>query len=251
MSSSSVCKVHQDAASPSKYCLCDTDVRDTQVFVSLTDETWSTASGQAVSNINDLMGVLQTGAVHPSTFDYGSYTNVGECGMAGVTIYTTTGGSCSSLSPKTIFAFEWKSKQYFLKNVESMVHVDDALGNDYSFRNPVQFHSLSSPSSRDSVYETEAVLDSLFYHPTHPPFLAVRIIQRLGISNPSPGFVERVATAYSTGSYGQFGSGNYGGEFYSSCIMHACNCSVANKFQSNISFPCVRPWCYGCSNSVR
>lgn len=39
------------------------------------------------------------------------------------------------------------------------------------------------------------------------------MIQRFGISNPSPSFIERVSTAYSTGSYGshgQFGSGKYG-----------------------------------------
>lgn len=62
-------------------------------------------------------------------------------------------------------------------------------------------------------HETDAVLDSLFYHPSHPPFMASRLIQRFGISNPSPGFIERVATAYATGSYGtppRFGSGKYG-----------------------------------------
>ena len=61
-------------------------------------------------------------------------------------------------------------------------------------------------------YETNSVLDSLFYHPTHPPFLASRVIQRFGISNPSPGLIERVATAYKLGSYdnGRFGSGKYG-----------------------------------------
>jgi hypothetical protein len=62
-----------------------------------------------------------------------------------------------------------------------------------------------------SVYhETKEVIDSLFYHPSHPPFLATRLIQRFGISNPSPRFIERVATAYSTGSYGQIGTGEYG-----------------------------------------
>ena len=41
------------------------------------------------------------------------------------------------------------------------------------------------------------------------------MIQRFGISNPSPQFIERVSTAYSTGSYAgsngqQYGSGKYG-----------------------------------------
>ena len=64
---------------------------------------------------------------------------------------------------------------------------------------------------RDAYHETEEVLDSLFHGDSHAPFMAVRIIQRFGISNPSPGFVERVVAAYSTGSYGGlFGSGSYG-----------------------------------------
>ena len=211
MSSSGTCKIHQDESPPkTKYCVCDTDTRETQVFASSSGETWTTASGLTVSSIDDLMNVLYTGAVDPATFDAGTYTNLGNCGMVGVTVHTFNGGSCLNLSPESIFAFEWKSKLYHLKNVVSMVHIDDATGNDFSFRNPVQFHSLANPSARDSAHETEAVIDSLFYHPTHPPFLAIRVIQRFGISNPSPGFVHRVATAYSTGTFGQFGSGKYG-----------------------------------------
>ena len=45
---------------------------------------------------------------------------------------------------------------------------------------------------------------------SHPPFLSVRLLQRFGLSNPSPGLVERVATAYSEGSYDGIGSGKYG-----------------------------------------
>ena len=36
------------------------------------------------------------------------------------------------------------------------------------------------------------------------------MIQCFGISNPSPGLIERVATAYKTGSFGRFGSNEYG-----------------------------------------
>ena len=40
--------------------------------------------------------------------------------------------------------------------------------------------------------------------------MSYRILQRFGLSNPSPGLVERVATAYSEGSYQGIGSGKYG-----------------------------------------
>lgn len=63
-------------------------------------------------------------------------------------------------------------------------------------------------------YEVEAVLQHLFHHPSHPPFLAVRMIQRFGVSNPSPSYIERVATAYKEGMYScgiyTFGNGHYG-----------------------------------------
>ena len=58
------------------------------------------------------------------------------------------------------------------------------------------------------------MLNTLFYHSSHAPFLAVRLAQRFGLSNPSPNLIERVAIAYSTGSYEandlKFGSGKYG-----------------------------------------
>ena len=66
----------------------------------------------------------------------------------------------------------------------------------------------------DMYHETMAVLESLFYHDSHPPFLALRLIQRFGISNPSPDFIRRVATAYQSGYYmlgsNTFGTGTYG-----------------------------------------
>lgn len=43
-----------------------------------------------------------------------------------------------------------------------------------------------------------------------PPYLSHQILQRFGLSNPSPGLVERVALAYSEGSYNGIGSGTYG-----------------------------------------
>jgi hypothetical protein len=81
------------------------------------------------------MDSLHIGAVDPATFDAGTYTNVGDCGIAGVTVYTTSGGDCATLSADSIFGFEWKNKQFYLKNSKSMVNIP---GTSYSFRNPVQ-----------------------------------------------------------------------------------------------------------------
>ena len=56
------------------------------------------------------------------------------------------------------------------------------------------------------------------YHKNTAPFLSVRLIQRFGISNPSPRYVESVSSAFLSGYYKavgfnnsvSFGTGNYG-----------------------------------------
>ncbi|MBI3347447.1 MAG: DUF1800 domain-containing protein [Burkholderiales bacterium] len=60
----------------------------------------------------------------------------------------------------------------------------------------------------------DAVLDSLMAHPNMPPFIGRQLIQALVRSNPSPGYVSRVATAFQSGSYSSsgrdFGTGRTG-----------------------------------------
>ena len=183
------CYVHSD-----EYCICDTD----------TTESIEYTTAAEVESADALMSTLHLGSADPTSFD--DYINLG-CSIEGVTVYSKSGDDCTSLTADTVFAFEWKSKPAFLKNAQSKVLIPDS---SFSFRNPVQFISLSDPEVRDAYHETEEVLNSLFYDSSHPPFMAVRISQRFGLSNPSPAFIERVSTAYSTGSYGQLGSGEYG-----------------------------------------
>jgi uncharacterized protein (DUF1800 family)/uncharacterized protein (DUF1501 family) len=177
------------------YCICDTVTSENQVFFSTNE----------VSSSQDLL-LLKTGAVDPAIFEAGTYTSLGDCDILGVIVYSKQ-GDCSTLTSDTIFAVEYKSKQYYLKNSKLMVSIP---GSDFALRNPVHFNSLADPEVRDMHHETDSVLESLFYHPSHPPFMAQRVIQRFGISNASPSLIERVASAYSTGSYGQFGTGKYG-----------------------------------------
>jgi len=66
----------------------------------------------------------------------------------------------------------------------------------------------------DAEHETDALLDHLFRHENTAPFLAIRFIQRFGVSNPSPRFVLKVSTAFRNGIYSDgsfsFGTGQYG-----------------------------------------
>lgn len=56
----------------------------------------------------------------------------------------------------------------------------------------------------------EAVLDSLMAHPNMAPFIGKQMIQHLVSSNPSAAYVSRVATAFNSGKYLSFGTGQKG-----------------------------------------
>lgn len=60
----------------------------------------------------------------------------------------------------------------------------------------------------------DAFLEHLVKYPSTAPFVSKKLIQYHGISNPSPGFVQRVTQAFISGSYTSrgviFGDGTYG-----------------------------------------
>ena len=75
----------------------------------------------------------------------------------------------------------------------------------------MHFVQFTDCNVRDAEYETEAVLDHLFFHDNTAPFVAHRLIQRFTSSNPSPRYVTAVADAFRTGTYGGTTySGKYG-----------------------------------------
>jgi uncharacterized protein (DUF1800 family) len=54
-------------------------------------------------------------------------------------------------------------------------------------------------ANTDAATSIDAALDTLFNHPNIAPFIAKQLIQRFVTSNPSPGYVSRVASAFETG----------------------------------------------------
>jgi hypothetical protein len=66
------------------------------------------------------------------------------------------------------------------------------------------------PAGQSASQALEAVLDSLMNHPNIAPFIGKQLIQHLVSSNPSPAYVQRVAQAFNTGRFGDFGSGQRG-----------------------------------------
>jgi len=70
--------------------------------------------------------------------------------------------------------------------------------------------SVSLPAGTKATSALEMVLDSLVAHPNMAPFVGRQLIQHLVTSNPSPGYVSRVASAFNSGKYGSFGNGQRG-----------------------------------------
>ena len=66
------------------------------------------------------------------------------------------------------------------------------------------------PAGQGAQADLDAALTIIFNHPNVGPFVAKQLILRLVTSNPTPGYVQRVATAFNTGKFNSYGSGNRG-----------------------------------------
>ena len=142
-------------------CLCDINVEKTKVFTSLPSQT-------------DIIEKLNIGAVNPQLLS--SYNQVQS--NNNIQVWEKNG----SYDEETIFAIIYRGRQVYLKNMQSTIQI---VGTSSKFRNPPSFLSLSFREKRDAIYETDAVLEEYFRNDNVAPFLALRLIQRLGgISNP-------------------------------------------------------------------
>jgi Protein of unknown function (DUF1800) len=178
-------------------CLCDVEIQDSMVFTSDSD----------VASVADVLSQANIAATFPARADIvGQTVN----GIDGLLRYPSGDG----FTEETVFEVK---DQYgrieYRKNMKSIV----SLGNGVlSFRNPVTFYSLSQPTIRDASYETDAALEHAFHHQNIAPFLAIRLAQRFGVSNPSPRYVTSISRAFRSGIfkdsvYGtEYGSGKYG-----------------------------------------
>jgi uncharacterized protein (DUF1800 family) len=66
------------------------------------------------------------------------------------------------------------------------------------------------PAGQGAPADLDSALGIIFNHPNVGPFVAKQLILRLVTSNPTPGYVQRVATAFNTGKFNSYGSGNRG-----------------------------------------
>jgi uncharacterized protein (DUF1501 family) len=178
-------------------CVCNMTVEEEQVFYDGDSPT-----------VNDVLKRLTIGSFEPSLLA----SNWVSQTINGVTIYSIDG----QLTSSSIFEVtDSNGVRHLRKNLKSNVRI---IGKDAYFRNPVHFISIFDPAVYQAYHETDAALDQYFYHPNTAPFLAIRFAQRFGISNPSPGFVSRIASAFQQGTYTfsnggssiTYGTGKYG-----------------------------------------
>jgi hypothetical protein len=59
-----------------------------------------------------------------------------------------------------------------------------------------QVHGLTLPANQTPAADLDAVVNAVFAHSNVPPFVATRLIRSLVTSNPSPGYIRRVADVF-------------------------------------------------------
>ena len=63
-------------------------------------------------------------------------------------------------------------------------------------------NGVTLPAGQSGTQDLAAALDNVFNHPNIGPFIAIRLIQRLVTSNPSPGYIQRVGAVFDNNGAG-------------------------------------------------
>eukprot|EP00984_Skeletonema_dohrnii_P004238 scaffold1495_cov202-Skeletonema_dohrnii-CCMP3373.AAC.3 len=138
--------------------------------------------------------------------------------------------------PSPTIASKFRNPPHFVGKKPSMLYFLVCVL--ASITNPFHFNTLcprtalitdhvsryTEQNTIDAQYETDAMLEHLVYHDNVAPFLTTRIMQRFGISNPSPRYVQTCVQAFKTGLYisgnESFGDSNYGSlAALSACVV--------------------------------
>jgi uncharacterized protein (DUF1800 family) len=62
------------------------------------------------------------------------------------------------------------------------------------------------PANQTGSQDLKDALDNIFNHPNVPPFISKQLIQKLVTSNPSPAYVQRIATVFANDGSGKRGN---------------------------------------------
>ncbi|MCA1584793.1 MAG: DUF1800 domain-containing protein, partial [Acidobacteria bacterium] len=103
--------------------------------------------------------------------------------MTGWTFPTQPGSTPSNSNP-----------QYFAGQMEPRTQTHDTGAKT--------IFGATLPAGQPTTTDMAMVLDIVFHHPNVPPFVATRLIRSLVTSNPSPGYIQRVASAFANNGSG-------------------------------------------------
>jgi uncharacterized protein (TIGR03437 family) len=78
----------------------------------------------------------------------------------------------------------------------------EAWPEHHSTGEKVLLNGLRVPANQTAQQDLKAALDNIFNHPNVGPFIARQLIQRLVTSNPSPGYIYRVAQVFNNNGQG-------------------------------------------------
>ena len=85
--------------------------------------------------------------------------------------------------------------QYFVGQMEPRTTTHDTA-------TKTLFNGVTLPANQTTTNDMLAVIDNVFQHANVPPFVATRLIRSLVTSNPSPDYIERVATVFANNGEG-------------------------------------------------
>jgi hypothetical protein len=164
-------------------CLCDVREEHDLVFTSMPSK-------------KDVLAQLKIGAFEPELYDSGDYRRVAV--VDGVEVFAPK--DTQKFTIETVFKVtdELRETKY-LKNMKS--HIVIGTTNEYKMQNPPNYIDVALPHTRDIYYEVDATIDNIFRSENTAPFISKILIQRFGISNPSPRYIEAVSTAFFDGVY--------------------------------------------------
>ena len=133
--------------------------------------------------------------------DIPTYTNEDITNFARVFTGLSYGG------PNNEVTTPWKFF-YGARDFDSPMHIweEEHDTEAKTLLNGVSLPAFDDAPGREGIDDVNEALDNLFEHPNVGPFISRLLIQRLVTSNPTPGYIQRVAMAFADDGNGERGN---------------------------------------------
>ncbi|MDH3275357.1 MAG: DUF1800 domain-containing protein [Gammaproteobacteria bacterium] len=99
-------------------------------------------------------------------------------------------------------------------------------------------NGITLPAGQSGEQDLTDALDNIFNHPNVGPFIAIRLIQRLVTSNPSPGYVSRVAAVFNDNGSGV--RGDLGAVVKAILLDDEARPAIPMEFDGKVKEPLLR-----------